>query len=80
VNPARELLGELAVIGATIKPAGDQLILRAGPSTIPADLIIRIRQPKTELLDALSAAPASHGGTTEDWQAFYIRTRRHLGV
>jgi hypothetical protein len=71
VSAARTLLNDLAVIGATIEPAGDRLILRAGPAAIPADLIIRVRQTKAELLDTLAAAPACHGWTTEDWQAFY---------
>ncbi len=30
MNAARDLLGDLAVIGASIEPAGDRIILRAG--------------------------------------------------
>jgi hypothetical protein len=71
VNAARKLLDDLAVIGATIEPAGDRLILRAGSKAIPADLVIRIRQTKAELLYTLAAAPANDGWTAEDWRAFY---------
>jgi hypothetical protein len=49
-----ELLDSLARIGATIRPAGDRLILRAGPRAVPADLVRRIRQSKSELLAAVS--------------------------
>jgi hypothetical protein len=36
MNVARDLLDDLAVIGATVEPAGDRLILRAGSTEIPA--------------------------------------------
>jgi hypothetical protein len=71
MNAARELLYDLAEIGATIKTAGDRLILRAGSAAIPADLIARIRQTKAELLDTLSVAPSNDGWTAEDWRVFY---------
>ena len=35
MSTARELLHDLAVIGATIQPAGDRLILRAGATPVP---------------------------------------------
>ena len=54
---ARDLLDDLAVIGATIEPAGDRLILRAGAAAIPADLVSRIRQTKAELLTMLATHP-----------------------
>jgi hypothetical protein len=54
MNVARDLLGDLAVIGATIKPAGDRLILRAGHTAIPAALVNRVREAKVDLLAALA--------------------------
>jgi hypothetical protein len=71
LSAACKLLDDLAVIGATIEPLGDRLILRAGATAIPAALIVRIQQAKAELLDALAAAPVCHGWTTKDWEAFY---------
>jgi hypothetical protein len=36
MSAARDLLDDLAVIGATIEPAGDRLLLRAGlPQSLP---------------------------------------------
>src|SRR5437879_3958647 len=49
-----ELLDDLAVIGATIQPAGDRLILRAGATPVPAGLVSRIRRAKAELLATLA--------------------------
>lgn len=49
-----ELLDRLTEIGATIRPAGDNLILRAGSKTVPAELVKRIHQRKAEVLEALS--------------------------
>ena len=46
MSVARNLLDDLAVIGATIKPAGDRLILRAGRTAIPAALVSRVRAGK----------------------------------
>jgi hypothetical protein len=71
MNTARKLLEDLAVIGATIEPAGDRIILRAGNNKIPADLIIRVRQAKAELLDTLAACPVTQEWAAEEWQAFY---------
>jgi hypothetical protein len=55
MNIAHDLLDDLAGIGATIEPAGDRLVLRAGPIAIPATLVGRIRQAKRELMAALVA-------------------------
>jgi hypothetical protein len=44
MNVARDLLADLAMIGATVQPAGDRLILRAGSTAIPAALISRARE------------------------------------
>ena len=54
MSAARDLLDDLAVIGATIEPAGDRLILRAGATAIPAPLVGRVRRAKTDLLAILA--------------------------
>jgi hypothetical protein len=54
MSAAHDLLNDLAAIGATIEPAGDRLILRAGAKAVPADLVKRLRHAKVELLAALS--------------------------
>jgi hypothetical protein len=50
MNVARDLLADLAMIGATVEPAGDGLILRAGSTAIPARLVSRVREAKAELV------------------------------
>jgi hypothetical protein len=55
MSVAREVLNDLAVIGAAIEPAGDHLILRAGASAIPAPLVSRVRQAKADLLAIFAA-------------------------
>jgi hypothetical protein len=50
----RKLLADLAVIGATVEPAGDRLILRAGSTAIPATLVNRIREAKANLIAMLT--------------------------
>jgi hypothetical protein len=50
MSAVEELLDRLSEIGATIRPAGDRLILHAGPTAIPAGLVGRIRQAKAQLL------------------------------
>jgi hypothetical protein len=72
---ARNLLEDLAVIGATIKPAGDRLILRAGRTAIPAELVSRIRAAKTDLLTTLSRGADRPGG--EDARSQDRRTSTH---
>ena len=54
MNPARDLLDCLADLGATVQPAGEQLILRAGPTAIPAALVHRIREAKADVLALLA--------------------------
>jgi hypothetical protein len=51
---ARNLLRDLALIGATIQPEGDRLILRAGAIPVPAGLVGRVRRAKAELLATLA--------------------------
>jgi hypothetical protein len=55
MNAARDLIDDLAVIGATIEPAGDRLILRAGPNAISAELVNRVRESKADLLATLAS-------------------------
>jgi hypothetical protein len=64
MSAARDLLADLAGIGATIKPAGDHLVLRAGPVGIPATLVTRVREAKADLLATL----ADDAGRTDAWR------------
>lgn len=66
MNLAHDLLKDLTGIGATIEPAGDRLILRAGPTAIPATLVSRIRRAKRELMAALVARKDSGALRTDD--------------
>ena len=59
MNAARQLLDDLAVIGATVEPAGDRLILRAGPTAISAALVNRVREAKADLIATLRGS--KHG-------------------
>jgi hypothetical protein len=54
MNVARNLLADLALIGATVEPAGDRLILRAGSNAIPATLVNRVREAKAQLVAILT--------------------------
>jgi hypothetical protein len=65
MSVAGDLLKDLAGIGATIEPAGDRLILRAGPSAIPATLVRRVREAKADLLASL-APGANRDGLWDD--------------
>ena len=55
MSAAASLLQELAGLGASIKPSGAQLILRAGPNPIPPALVRRVREAKQDLIDILHA-------------------------
>lgn len=44
MSSVSELLDRLAEIGATIRPAGDHLILRAGSKPVPAALVKRLHR------------------------------------
>ena len=48
-----DLLDRLSEIGATIRPAGGHLILRAGSKPVPADLVKRLHKAKAEVLATL---------------------------
>lgn len=67
MSAARNLLADLALIGAKLEPAGDRLILRAGPTAIPAALVSRVREAKADLLATLAACPdrAAHRGNED---------------
>ena len=54
MNIARDLLADLAIIGATVEPSGDRLILRAGSTAIPATLVNRVRAAKADLIAMLA--------------------------
>jgi hypothetical protein len=66
MNLAHDLLKDLTGIGATIEPAGDRLILRAGPTAIPVTLVNRVRRAKRELMAALVARKDSGALRTDD--------------
>jgi hypothetical protein len=68
MNAARDVLADLEEIGAKIEPAGDRIILRAGATAIPADLVSRIRHAKAELLATLAnhTISADRGGSREE--------------
>ena len=53
MSAVRKLLADLALIGERLEPAGDRLILRAGPTAIP--LVGRVREAKVDLLATLAA-------------------------
>jgi len=81
MSATRELLDRFAEIGATVRPAGrDQLIVRAGANPVPAELVQRLRQAKTEVLAAL--APTGHApeklnrsASASSWWRHYLIIR-----
>ena len=54
MTAARVLLRDLAVIGASLRPAGGQLLLRAGLEPIPGSMVRRICEAKADLLQILT--------------------------
>jgi hypothetical protein len=64
MNAVHDLLDRLAEIGATLEPTGDHLILRAGATPVPAELVRRLRQSKWALLEEL--APAWYSANPAD--------------
>jgi hypothetical protein len=78
MSAVRDLLDRLADIGATLEPAGNRLILRAGAMPVPADMVRRLRQSKRGLLDELAPAPQSANPADRDktadvvcWRDYY---------
>jgi hypothetical protein len=67
---AHDLLADLAGIGAAIEIAGDRLILKAGPTAIPASLVNRVREAKRDLIVVLATrrARSTHRVNDEDRQ------------
>jgi hypothetical protein len=65
MSSALELLERLDEIGATVKPVGNRLILRAGPRPIPAELVRHVRKAKSEILAAIAGKPANAFGDTK---------------
>ena len=72
MNAARSLIDDLAKIGATVEPAGDRLILRAGPTAIPAALVNRLREAKADLIATLV-----HGSSAGEAQEHAAKSARH---
>src|ERR1700704_2562502 len=56
MTSALELLDRIAAIGGSVRPAGDRLILRAGASPVPANLVRDIQQSKSDILAVLAAS------------------------
>jgi hypothetical protein len=54
MNAARDLLDNLAAIGGTVRPHGDELVVRAGVHPIPGTMIRQLRQAKADLLKLLT--------------------------
>jgi hypothetical protein len=59
MSSTRDVLRRLEEIGASIEPAGDRLVLRAGAKPVPASVIRRVREAKPELLAVLTKKAAS---------------------
>jgi hypothetical protein len=79
MSSALELLELLEGIGATVKPAGDRLILHAGPKPIPGALVRHLREAKSDILAALAgkSAPSSNGIKPD---ATWWRSQLAIGV
>ena len=58
MTAAAELLRRLSEIGATVNPAGDKLVVRAGATPVPAELVKHLRAAKAEVLATLTPASA----------------------
>lgn len=67
MSAANDLLDRLAEIGATVKPVGYCLVVRAGPKPVPGELVQCLREAKAEVLAALVPV----GCTPAAAEAFY---------
>ena len=56
------LLQDLLALGATVEPAGTQLVLRAGHKPIPATLVRQVREAKNDLIAMLTASTGDECG------------------
>jgi hypothetical protein len=66
MSRATSLLRDLEAIGATVEPAGTQLILRAGATAIPASLVRRVREAKSDLIAILTTSDDAGGLQTQE--------------
>jgi hypothetical protein len=66
MTAAAELLRRLSEIGATVNPAGDKLVVRAGATPVPAELVKHLRAAKAEVLAALM--PPTAGRDAAWWR------------
>jgi hypothetical protein len=78
MNVARDLLDDLATIGATVEPAGDRLILHAGSTAIPARLVSRVREAKAELVALLTES--THVAPSESIKPDPLARRVHRSI
>jgi hypothetical protein len=79
---AQELLVRLAKLGASVRPAGDQLLLRAGTKSIPGDLVKRLRESKADLVRVLERADRDAGPNHAPawWHRHYTIRAIHWGI
>src|SRR6266567_2922483 len=79
MTAGRELLDRLAEIGATVRAGGDDhLIVRAGATPVPAELVQQLRQAKAEVLAALAAPSEGHNAAW--WRDFFEERAAHLEI
>jgi hypothetical protein len=62
MSASAELLRRLSEIGATVSPAGDKLVVRAGTTPVPAELVKHLRAAKAEVLAALMPPSGQRDG------------------
>jgi hypothetical protein len=67
MNAARQILADLARIGATIEPAGDRLILRAGNTAVPTAFVNCVRTTKADLIAALARLRDEEQEHSREW-------------
>jgi len=79
MSAAADILHELDTIGATIVPAGDRLLLRAGAKPVPASIIRRVREAKLQLL-ALLREDAAMLAATPKFACVVVSTNGEPGL
>jgi DNA methylase len=80
MSGAATLLNDLRALGATLEPAGAQLLLRAGANPIPAALVRQVREAKSDLLAILTAAPNIEAAETKSGEAQVVDWLDHHPV